>query len=261
MNRHTPLGPIVISALVAVGCGSSNSAAGTDGRGAATVTTAPATVVQTTASSTGTSAAAASADVGLPFVDPFDDDRNRWGIVDHPEYGSTSYEGGDYVWVFRGSIAHWLPEAVVDRYDRGELDMLNVAVRADVTVSEGGGVVGVFCRESPDTNAAYQWYEFVARDGYAAIRHADDEGNIDVLADTKDLIAPLGVSVSLDASCINDATGTAQLALSVNGKQLLKASDDDPLGNGVVGLQAYTFPAHQQMTIRWHEFNVIQAQS
>ena len=46
--------------------------------------------------------------------------------------------------------------------------------------------MGVFCREVPDTDADFQWYEFVVRDGYAAIRLADLAGNLDVLAETED---------------------------------------------------------------------------
>jgi hypothetical protein len=37
---------------------------------------------------------------------------------------------------------------------------------------------------------------------------------------------------------------------------VLTATDDEPLGNGVPGLQAWTFPAHEQMDIRWHDFSI-----
>lgn len=47
---------------------------------------------------------------------------------------------------------------------------------------------------------------------------------------------------------------TGELAL--NGSPVLQASDADPLGNGVSGLQAYTYPMHEQLDIRWHEFAV-----
>ena len=42
-------------------------------------------------------------------------------------------------------------------------------------------MIGVF-REVPDTDADFQWYEFVARDRFAAIHKADSEGNLEVLA-------------------------------------------------------------------------------
>jgi hypothetical protein len=42
----------------------------------------------------------------------------------------------------------------------------------------------------------------------------------------------------------------------MNGSPVLQASDPDPLVNGVSGLQAYTYPTHDQLDIRWHEFAV-----
>ncbi len=78
--------------------------------------------------------------------------------------------------------------------------MLNVVVRADVTPVQGAAVSGVFCRESPDTDADFQWYEFVARDGFAAIRIADSEGELEVLAETEDLTLPMGEMFTMEAA-------------------------------------------------------------
>ena len=80
-------------------------------------------------------------------------------------------------------LVHWLPAVLGEQYERGELDMLDVTVRAEATIDAGDGVIGLFCRETPDIDAAFQWYEFVARDGFAAISRADLEGNIEVLAE------------------------------------------------------------------------------
>ncbi|MEQ1874989.1 MAG: hypothetical protein ABL953_14850, partial [Ilumatobacteraceae bacterium] len=104
------------------------------------------------------------------FADDFIDDANGWGVVDDPQFGTANFADGDYVWEFRGSIAHWLPAVLLDQYDAGTLDMLDVQVSAELTIVSGDGVVGVFCRENPDTDADWQWYDFVVRDGYAAIR-------------------------------------------------------------------------------------------
>ncbi|MBA3802891.1 MAG: hypothetical protein H0X22_08300 [Acidimicrobiia bacterium] len=192
------------------------------------------------------------------FNDSFDDDRNGWGVIDDPQFGSTAFADGDQVWDFRGSVAHQLPAVLGDQYDRGELDMRDVVVRAEATILAGGGVIGVFCRETPDTDAEWQWYEFVARDGFAAIRHADLEGNLDVLAETDDVSLPDGEPLVIEAACVDDADGDAQLSLTLNGTDVLQATDDEPLGNGVPGLQAWTFPVHERMDIRWHEFTVDQ---
>src|SRR5262245_47082220 len=126
------------------------------------------------------------------FHDPLDDDRNGWGVADDPDYGSTAFDGGDYVWTFKGSNAHRLPEVLGERYDRGELDMADVVVHAEGTIVAGGGVIGVFCRDTPDTDADWQWYEFVVRDGFAAIRKTDSEANMETLARTDDLTVSEG---------------------------------------------------------------------
>ena len=193
------------------------------------------------------------------FEDTFDDDRNGWGIIDHPDFGSTAFAGGDYVWAMRGSSGHLLPAVLGEQYDRGELDMLDVTVRAEATIDAGDGVIGLFCREVPDTDAEFQWYEFVARDGFAAIRRADLEGNLDVLAETNDVSLPRGEPMTIEATCVDDNDGNASLTLSLNGTVTLDVTDDDPLDNGAPGLQAYTYPIHEQMDIRWHHFTVTSA--
>jgi hypothetical protein len=190
------------------------------------------------------------------FEDSLDDDRNGWGVIDHPEYGSRTFADGDYVWNFTGSFAHQLPAVLGEQYDRGDLDMLDVTVRAEATIDAGDGVIGLFCRESPDTDAEWQWYEFVARDGFAAIRRADFEGNLDVLAETNDVVLPLGEPMTIEATCVDDTNGDASLTLVLNGAPALAAVDDDPLPNGAPGLQAYTYPIHEQLDIRWHDFAV-----
>lgn len=190
------------------------------------------------------------------FEDHFDDDANGWGIIDHPDYGTTSYEDGDYVWELTGRLGHVLPEALGIPFDRDELDLRDVVVRADVTILSGAGVVGVFCRDVPDTDADFQWYEFVVRDGFAAIRLADLESNIEVLAETDDITLPIGEPISIEGACVDDAAGTAHLSLTINDEPVLDATDDSPLGNGVPGIQAWTYPIHEVIEVRWHEFSV-----
>jgi hypothetical protein len=203
-----------------------------------------------------TTAAPSGTQLDAVFTDSFEDDTNGWGIVDDPNYGTADFAGGDYVWNLTGSSAHLIPETLGVQYDGGELDMRDVVVRADATIESGGGVVGVFCREVPDSDADWQWYEFVARDGFAAIRRADLEGNLDVLAESDDVSLPFGEPIMFEAACIDDDDGTAQLSLTLNGTALLTATDDEPLGNGVSGIQAWTFPVHEPIEVRWHEFSI-----
>ena len=241
-------GLLLIGAVTVAGCGDDDD--GSIERSGAITT------IDDSSGASPTTAASDAQPTGVLFHDPLDDDRNGWGVVDDPDYGSTTFDGGDYVWEFTGSAAHVLPTVLGDQYDRGELDMLDVVVHAEATLLTGGGVLGVFCRETPDTDAEWQWYEFVVRDGFAAIRLTDSEGNIEDLATTEDLAVPAGEPIALDATCTDDEAGNAQLALTVNGDPVLTATDSEPLGNGAPGLQAWTFPLHEQMDIRWHEFSV-----
>ena len=190
------------------------------------------------------------------FQDHFDDDRNKWGIIDDPVGGTTSYAAGDYVWKFKGSIAHWVPEVLGQKYDRAELHMRDVAVLADLTITSGGGVAGVGCRVNKDTDADYQWYEFVVRDGFAAIRQSDVKGNIQVLAQTDKVSVPLGKAFTVEGVCVNDAAGKVHLTMNLNGTPILETERSDPLTNGVPSLQAWTHPMHAPMEIHWHDFSV-----
>ena len=247
MSARTWAAQLLIGVVIVAGCGDDDGSS----KDSAVVTeqTTPTTGDPATTSGDPTA-------TGTLFEEPFDDDRNGWGIVDHPDYGSTAYEGGDYVWQFTGSVAHFVPDVLGNEYDNGELDMADVVVRAEATVTAGGGVIGVFCRDDPDVDAEVQWYEFVARDGFAAIRRADLEGNIEVLAKTEDVTAPLGEPIAIEATCANDEAGHANLSMTLNGAPILTATSDDTLGSGPPGLQAWTYPMHEQMDIRWHEFSI-----
>src|SRR3954469_3386024 len=140
MNPRTRLMTLALGAVALTGCGT--AAANRD------LPAAPSEKASTTVSTpTATTQGAAL------FHDDFADDRNGWGVVDDPVGGTTSYAGGDYVWRFTGSVSHWIPAKLGDQYDRGELTMRDVAVKADLTILSGGGVAGVGCRETKDTDA------------------------------------------------------------------------------------------------------------
>jgi hypothetical protein len=245
-------GPLLIGAITVAGCGDDDSSSAQLGN-----TTKPAPM---TSPPVGTSTAPGTVADNPPsavlFEDPFDDDRNGWGVIDDPEFGSATFNGGDYVWEFTGSAAHVLPQVLGEQYDRGELDTADVVVRAEATVLAGGGVIGVFCREERDVDADWQWFEFVARDGFAAIRNADSEGNIETLAETEDVSAPTGEPIALEATCTTGNDEDTELSMTLNDGPMLTATADDPLGTGPPGLQAWTFPAHAELNVRWHEFSI-----
>jgi hypothetical protein len=247
MNTGTRLTMLALAGVAIAGCGT--AAANRD------LTTAESAKASPTVS---TPAAAATTGTVL-FHDDFADDRNGWGIVDDPVGGKASYAGGDYVWNFTGSAAHVNPEKLGQQYERGELKMRDVAVKADLTIVSGDGVAGVDCRETKDTDAEYQWYEFVVRDGYAAIRQADEKGNIQVLATTDRVKLPRGRRFTIEGVCVDDSEKQTHLTLRLGGAEVLAVRRPAQLGNGVPGLQAWTHPVHAPMEIHWHDFTITAA--
>lgn len=258
-RRRAASSLLAVGALVAIAsCGGDDAAAPASESSTEIGTTAGPS--STSTGTTGTAPAPGTAtptdELSLLFADDFVDDTNGWGVVDDSEYGTWTYENGDYVWDFTGRIGHLIPETLGRRYDAGELAARDVEVRASLTIEEGRGVAGVFCREVPDTDAEYEWYEFVVRDGYGAIRRADLEGNLDVLAESTTPSIEFGRPFELTARCIDTAGGEAALSLDLDDQRILEATDPDPIGNGVPGIEAWTFPPHDPMTLRWHRFTI-----
>jgi hypothetical protein len=194
------------------------------------------------------------------FSDSFHDDHNGWALPSN-ERASSTYERGDFVWLSHSPTLrpHLGPETLGRKFDQGTLRMRNVIVTATFTPERGKGAVGVFCREVRDTDADFQWYEFVARDGYAAIRHADSAGHLVVLSTSTDIHLPLRHDARIQATCQDDRGSHAQLWLRLDGKVVLFARDPVALHSGVPGLQAYDAPAtasRQRLLVRWHDFRV-----
>ena len=206
------------------------------------------------------SESAVAEDVLSSFSDTFDDDANHWALPPS-EFGTMTVADGDFVWDDKqfGLRPHILAAHRGGRLRPGSSEMTDVEVTASVTPERGGQAVGVFCREVPDTDADFQWYEFVVRDGYAAIRVGDSNGSLEPLAETEDAALAIGTAATVEATCVDGADGTASLSLSLDGAELLTAEVDDPLGNGGAGLQAYGAEedqADEPSMIAWHDFAV-----
>ena len=206
-----------------------------------------------------TAAAESATGTVSAFDDSFDDDRHGWALPPAPA-GTTTVEGGDFVWesMQPGLRPHVVATTLGEAFDAGRLEMTDVRVTASVTPERGAAAVGVSCREVPDSDADFQWYEFVVRDGYAAIRLADSAGNLDVLAETSSPL-PLGSTASIAATCVDAADGSASLSLSLDGTAVLDNQVADPLGNGVAGLVAYDAAEDEspdRFLISWHDFTV-----
>ncbi len=191
--------------------------------------------------------------------DSFDaGDVNGWTTGLDTSFGTITYEDGDQRWKFTGSVASWIPETLLTRFDGGE-SMDGTVVTTEVTPVTGGGVFGVMCRNAPDTDAGYQWYEFVVRDGYAAIRKSDDHHHIEPLAETEDVSVAMGSPVQIEGRCVTGDDGAAELEMTVDGGVLLTARDDEPIPDGPPGMQVWTAPVHSLQELLWHSFTVTQA--
>ena len=253
--RHgTALRPqgLAIMGVAAAALTACSSAGGSDGAG---VDAPPADAAAET-----TAASESATEPVSAFEDSFDDDRHGWALPPAPS-GTTTVEGGDFVWesMQPGLRPHAIATTLGEAYDQGRLAMTDVLVTASVTPERGAAALGVFCREVPDSDADFQWYEFVVRDGYAAIRLADSAGNLDVLAETSSPQLPLGSTASIEATCVDGADESASLSLSLDGTAVLDTQVEDPLGNGVAGLQAYDAAEDEsadRFLISWHDFAV-----
>jgi hypothetical protein len=255
-NRRTGRTRALVVGLIlplglAVGCGEDDSTPDGDQAG---VDTARETSAQPSAST------APSTDEGkvTSFRETFDDDANGWAL---PPSDNATIEvvDGDFVWETKrpGLRPHLIATTLGVAYDSGQLEMTNVRVTTTVTPRRGAAVFGLFCREVPDTDADFQWYEFVVRDGYSAIRLADSAGNLDPIEEG-DAAVPTGEVAELEATCVDEG-GKATLALGLNGEALLEARVSEPLGNGASGLQAYDAPAEEtdeRLLLAWHDFAV-----
>lgn len=207
-----------------------------------------------------------TAGAGL-FADTFNDDANEW-VLPENDVLRMEIDRGDLVWQAKATgedvHPHLLARPLGEAFDSGTLRMRDVVVAAGFTPVAGRGVMGVFCREVPGVHTDYQWYEFVVRDGYAAIRRGESSGDLTVLATTKDVSLPLGEAARVQATCWDDDAGHAQLWLALDDTVLLHSEDDDPLGNGAAGLQAYDSPDEDpsaRFLVRWHDFTVHRATS
>ena len=130
------------------------------------------------------------------FTDPFDDDANGWALPE-TENSRTEVLGGDFVWEAKRAAPdlrpHVLAAPLADAFDRGDgcrCATWSSGRRSPRSVAPA--LWGCSAGEVRDTDSDFQWYEFVARDGFAAIRRADCAGHLDVLAVTKDVDLPLG---------------------------------------------------------------------
>jgi hypothetical protein len=251
------LGAVLAAGLLTVLGASACGADGSQAPGAAAgIDEAPAT---TTPGSPTSTVSTIDEDTIGSMRDTFENDTNGWALPPGP-LGSLTITGGDFVWESSEPTLrpHITAATLVDAYDAGRLDMTDVRVTASVTPTRGTAAFGVTCREVPDSDSDVQWYEFVVRDGYAAIRLADSAGHLEPLQEGEVGVS-LGKKATIQATCVDTSAGTAELTLYIDGELRLQAQVPDPLGNGVPGLQAYDASeeeSSERMLLAWHDFAV-----
>jgi hypothetical protein len=262
-NRRTSRTRALVVASIfplwfAVGCGGDDSTPDGDLAGVDTAPETSATGATETAQPSDSTAPGTDEGKVTSLTETFDDDANGWALPPSDE-ATTEVVGGDFVWETKqpGLRPHLIAGTLGEAFDAGRLEMIDVRVTATVTPRRGAAAFGLFCREVPDTDADFQWYEFVVRDGYSAIRLADSAGNLEPIEEG-DAVVPTGEVAELEVTCVDEG-GEATLTLGLNGEELLQARVSAPLGNGAPGLQAYDASADEsdeRLLLAWHDFAV-----
>jgi hypothetical protein len=263
VNRRTSrTRALVVASMLplwfAVGCGGDDSTPDGDQAGVDTAPETSAAGETETAHPSDSTATGPGEGKVTSLRETFDDDANGWALPPSDD-GTTEVVDGDFVWETKqpGLRPHLIATTLGMAYDSGQLEMTNVRVTTTVTPERGAAAFGLFCREVPDTDADFQWYEFVVRDGYSAIRLADSAGNLEPIEEG-DAVVPTGEVAELEVTCVDEG-GEATLTFGLNGEALLEARVPEPLGNGVSGLQAYDAPAEEsdeRLLLAWHDFTV-----
>ncbi|QAY69763.1 hypothetical protein [Xylanimonas protaetiae] len=157
--------------------------------------------------------------------------------------GRARFDRGAYVTEATGApLVGAFPDELVRSVESGEVDLTDVVIESTIVMEQRGEVAGVYCRQGTDTDSDFQHYEFMVRDGYATIRIADNNVQIDVLAETRRLSLPRGEEIAIQATCVGEETRGVDLSLTVDGVLVLQASTDVVLPGGIVGLLMYPRP-------------------
>jgi hypothetical protein len=191
------------------------------------------------------------------FRDALKDNSAGW-LLDE-EHGMV-FTGGRYQW--RAIPAGISPAALPD-------DLLSkpipkgVSVSVATQVSNGDALRVVDCRElGPSDQPPEDWYELGVDGKQALIRRMNAKRQPKLLA-RKPLAIPNGQRVRMTGQCVPDADGGLVLALKVNGREVARAHESEPLPAarggipGMPGIRAYTRPdSPTPATIIWDGFEL-----
>ncbi len=185
------------------------------------------------------------------FKDAFEAKGNKdgWLVVD----GLVSIEKGRYVWLeMPEDGASSLPDTMLER----EIPA-GIAASVDVEMTGGSALRGLTCREAGEADRE-AWYELGVDGERAQIRKMRSDAPPKLL-ETADAPLPVGRNVRLTAHCVPDAQGNLVLALSTDGKELVRATDPDPVEGApaTVALFGYARPdSDGPANVVWDNFEL-----
>ena len=201
-------------------------------------------------------AAPAVREGAVVYRDALHDNHGGWFVQkDH-----MRFQDGRYQW--RGIPAGISPSALPDELSKQPIPK-GLAVSVAVQVDRGAALRVVDCRElGPQDQPAQDWYELGIDGRQALIRRMSAHAPPKVLA-RRALGTPNGRRVRLTGACVPDARGGLVLALSVDGREVARARDANPLPasrgglDGTPGIRAYARPdSPGPASLAWQDFEV-----
>src|SRR5262249_19270444 len=152
--------------------------------------------------------------------------RDGWFVARELYYRDDGYHWDD-VRPFTGAVS--------DKLLEGDIPA-GLTVSVGVTQLRGAALRALVCRASGPRDADVQdWYELGIGGRRALIRRLDPHVAPRVLA-RADVPVDNGHRVRLTASCVPDTHGGLLLTLRLDGREVIRARDGDPIGARFEGL-------------------------
>jgi hypothetical protein len=196
---------------------------------------------------------------GVVYRDALDDNHGRWFVLD----GKLFFGGGRYQWQGLDPDDPDARPAATSEALLAKPIPPGLAVSVAVAVRDGAALRAIACREQgPRDEPPQAWYELGIDGRQALIRRLATDAPPKVLA-RKQVSVPNGRSVRLTAHCVPDGDGGLVLALRLDGREIARVTDADPLPAATDGLEAsagiraYPRPdSPGPATLDWDDFEV-----
>lgn len=174
------------------------------------------------------------------FQDDLEDDENGWGETQNDEFSTSFTDDGYSVGLIGGSPRYYAYA------DAGPLAVADSSTTVEVQEIEGitNRDFGVTCRLSRTGPLAYYTLTVNSETGaYSIARWSDDTP--DVLEEGEDDAIEgieAGDTTEVTGTCLGEGDGEpVELGLTVDGREVATATDDEGLAAGITGLSVVTF--------------------